>query len=252
MKLARNFRESARNALRGRWGMAVIASVIASILGGTLFDTDFNLTYTEESEEITAAAPELLEYAIGMILFALPFILAMVFLSILLGSTVKVGHAKFYLDVIDGYPASIGSLFFYFRRWGTAVVAEILRVIIVTVGFAFFIVPGIIALHSLSMTPYILAENDSISAIDAMKESHRIMRGNRFRLFCLNLSFIGWILLSVLTFGIGLLWVNPYKNAACTDFYRSISDTYRIPYLHVDETSEDSGESSEGDWYYGE
>ena len=106
------------------------------------------------------------------------------------------------------------------------------------------------------MTPYIIAENDGIKVIDAMKESHRIMRGNRFRLFCLHFSFIGWILLSVLTFGIGLLWVNPYINAACTDFYRSITDSYRIPYLSVDDPDDttDSGENDDGDstdWFYG-
>ena len=252
MKLARNFRESARNALRGRWGTAIIASVIASILGGTLFDFDFNITYTEEGEEIPSAAPEILEQLFGVFLLALPFIILMTFLSLLLGSTVKVGYAKFNLDLIDGYPASIGTLFFYFKRWGTAVIVEILKTVIILVGFILFIVPGVIAFYSLSMTPFILAENDGIKVIDAMKESHRIMRGNRFRLFCLQFSFIGWILLSILSSGIGLLWVNPYINAACADFYRSITDSHRIPYLHVDEPDGASEESSEGDWYYGE
>ena len=252
MKLAKHFRESARNALRGKWGIAVIASVIASMLGGNLFDVDFNITYKEESEDLTTVGPEFLEQIYAVLLVSLPYILLTMFIALVIGSTVKVGHARLYLDIIDGYPTSIGTLFSYFRRWGTAVITELLKAVIIFLGIILFLVPGIIAAYSLSMTPYIIAENDGIKVIDAMKESHRIMRGKRFRLFCLHVSFIGWILLSVLTFGIGFLWVNPYINAACTDFYRSITDSYRIPYLRVDEPDEASEESSDGDWYYGE
>ena len=251
MKLARHFRESARNSLRGKWGLAAIASVIASMLGGNLFDLDFNITYEEEGEQITVTNPEFFDQLYAMLLLSLPYILVGTFIALVIGSTVKVGHAKFYLDLLDAYPPSIGTLFSYFRRWGTAVLTELLKLVIIIFGVILFFVPGIIAAYSLSMTPYIIAENDGIKVIDAMKESHRIMRGNRFRLFCLHISFIGWILLSIITLGIGFLWVNPYLNAACTDFYRSITDSYRIPYLHVDEPEEttDSGESN--DWFYG-
>jgi len=226
------------------------------MLGGNLFDLDFNITYEEEGEQIVVTNPEFFEQLYAILLLSLPYILLTTFIALVIGSTVKVGHAKFYLDLTDAYPPSIGTLFAYFRRWGTAVLTELLKFVIIFFGIILFLVPGIIAAYSLSMTPYIIAENDGIKVIDAMKESHRIMRGNRFRLFCLHCSFIGWILLSVLTFGIGLLWVNPYINAACTDFYRSITDSYRIPFLRVDDPDEasDSGESGDGDnndWFYG-
>ena len=51
------------------------------------------------------------------------------------------------------------------------------------------------------------------------------MRGNRWRLFCLGFSFIGWSLLCVLTLGIGTLWLRPYEEAAWAAFYRDVSGT---------------------------
>ena len=62
-----------------------------------------------------------------------------------------------------------------------------------------------------------------MSVSEAMAESRRIMRGNKFRLFCLQLSFYGWYLLVAITFGIAAFWVIPYQQAAVAAFYREIS-----------------------------
>ena len=75
------------------------------------------------------------------------------------------------------------------------------------------------------MTGYILAENPDLSASEAIEQSKSMMAGNRWRLFCLHVSFIGWDILCSLTLGIGYLWLNPYKNAATAAFYREISGT---------------------------
>ena len=50
----------------------------------------------------------------------------------------------------------------------------------------------------------------------------RLMRGNKWRLFCLELSFFGWALLSALTLDIGTFWLRPYEEAAQASFYRQI------------------------------
>ena len=73
------------------------------------------------------------------------------------------------------------------------------------------------------MTEFILAENPDLTASDAIAQSKEIMHGNRWRLFCLHFSFIGWDILSSLTLGIGNLWLRPYKQAANAAFYREIS-----------------------------
>lgn len=78
------------------------------------------------------------------------------------------------------------------------------------------------------MTGYILAEHPELTASEAIASSKEMMSGNRFRLFCLHLSFIGWAILCAFTFGIGNLWLSPYRQAAAAAFYREISGTEQI------------------------
>ena len=78
------------------------------------------------------------------------------------------------------------------------------------------------------MTGYILAENPDLTASQAIQQSKEMMQGNRWRLFCLQLSFIGWSILCLFTFGIGNLVLNPYQKAAEAAFYREISGTGRV------------------------
>ena len=72
------------------------------------------------------------------------------------------------------------------------------------------------------MTYFILKDNPEMSATDAITESRKMMDGNKWRLFCLDFSFIGWILLSILTCGILIFVVEPYMLAARAAFYESI------------------------------
>ena len=85
------------------------------------------------------------------------------------------------------------------------------------------VIPGIIKSYSYSMAGFIMSENPEMSAKEAMEVSMRMMKGNKWRLFCLQLSFIGWGILCVFTVGIGYLWLNPYMNAATAAFYDEIS-----------------------------
>jgi uncharacterized membrane protein len=85
------------------------------------------------------------------------------------------------------------------------------------------------------MSYYVMAENPEMSGEDARRESIMMMDGNKMRLFCLQLSFIGWYLLSALTLGILLFWVVPYVQAATAAFYEEINPRINIPYLEVEE-----------------
>ena len=75
------------------------------------------------------------------------------------------------------------------------------------------------------MTDYILAEDPELTADEAISQSKSIMMGNKWRFFCLQFSFIGWDILATLAFGIGHLWLTPYKQAAYAAFYREVSGT---------------------------
>ncbi|MDR0351020.1 MAG: DUF975 family protein, partial [Coriobacteriales bacterium] len=77
--------------------------------------------------------------------------------------------------------------------------------------------------YSYYLVPFIQAENPSVSARTVFKLSENMMRGQRFRVFLFDLSFIGWVLLSTLTLGlVGYLWLNPYRMAAQAELYATL------------------------------
>lgn len=88
------------------------------------------------------------------------------------------------------------------------------------------IIPGIMKAFSYALTPYILLDEPELTARQAITRSCEIMQGRRWKLFCLSLSFIGWGILSLLTFGIGFLWLAPYMNASIAAFYEDARAEY--------------------------
>ena len=88
------------------------------------------------------------------------------------------------------------------------------------------IIPGIMKAFSYALTPYIIMDEPELTARQAITRSCEIMEGRRWKLFCLYLSFIGWGILSILTFGIGFLWLAPYMNASIAAFYEDARAEY--------------------------
>ncbi len=222
MKYARDFRESARKALSGKWGVAVGAGLVASLLGGgeTGIFSPQNLELdTESLTKIIPSPSEPFLAILGAIMaFSFVFSVAM----FILGSITTFGYARFNLMLIDGESPSVKEIFSFFPRAGKAIVTNLFRQLFISLWSLLFLIPGIIAMYNYAMTTYILAENPTLSPRDALRQSKDLMYGHRWRFFCMRLSFIGWILLGCLTLGIGLLWVLPYVQAATADFYREI------------------------------
>ena len=88
------------------------------------------------------------------------------------------------------------------------------------------IVPGIVKGLGYSLTPFIVKDHPELTANQAIDLSARMMKGHRFDLFYLYLSFLGWIMLSMLTLGIGLLWVLPYMETTLAAFYQEVNTEY--------------------------
>lgn len=88
-----------------------------------------------------------------------------------------------------------------------------------------FVIPGIVKAYAYAMTPYILADCPDVSATDALKVSMRIMDGHKFEFFVLELSFIGWELLSILGLFIPMfLYVGPYMQTTYAAYYKDLMD----------------------------
>ena len=143
--------------------------------------------------------------------------------SLIFSGVLSVGMMVILLQISRYGTSKIESLFDGFRKGlGNNIVAGILVGVFTFLWSLLFIIPGIVKSYSYSMTFYILADNPEMSPTDAINESRRMMDGNKWRLFCLDLSFIGWYLLSFLTLGILLFWVDPYQMMARAEFYESI------------------------------
>ena len=240
-----NFKEIKRHALdclRGNWGIAILGALIAAALGGINDSSSINFSGGSGSSSSGSSADRWgsmdSDQLIEMLSVLIPIVLIIMFVTLVMsvaffivGSTVGVGYAKFNLYLIDGIRPSIGAIFSYFRHLKTAVLAELFVTIKVTLGLLLFIVPGIIAAYKYSMVKYILADDPTMSARDALFESARLMNGNKWRSFCFGLSFIGWNMLVAVSFGIAAIWVVPYEQAAFAKFYREIKREKAIAYL---------------------
>ncbi len=79
------------------------------------------------------------------------------------------------------------------------------------------------------MVEFIAADNPEMSATEVIDASTKMMKTHRFRLFCLYLSFFGWVLLGIITFGVGLVFIVPYFNAAKIQFYEELLALNQTP-----------------------
>jgi uncharacterized membrane protein len=105
---------------------------------------------------------------------------------------------------------------------GGNIVLGLLITIFTALWMLLFVIPGIVKAYSYSMAYYIKIDRPELTPTQAISESRILMHGHKMRLFLLDLSFIGWIIVGSLCFGIGLLWVNAYIQASRAEFYRDL------------------------------
>jgi uncharacterized membrane protein len=166
----------------------------------------------------------------GLLVMVPVFILDMIFgggkpsgvsgvYNLLVTGPMTLGFAMFSISIFRNRETSPAEVFYGFERFGKAFGLYIVMTIFIILWTFLLVVPGIIAAFRYSMSFYILADNPDIGIMEAINESKRMMRGNKWKFFCLNLSFIGWGLLCLLTMGIGFLWLAPYLSVTMVAFY---------------------------------
>ncbi len=197
MKPNSEYRKEALNALEGNWGNAVVAVIIYFALSGIL-GISFSWPISSFPDEV-----QIISNISNLLLLPVEFALTIGFLRI-----------------IRNQEFSINKLFSYYnaRVW----VTMILVVIYEFLWTLLLIIPGIIKYYSYRMTYYILLDEPELKYNAAIEKSVEIMKGKKFKLFLLDLSFIGWALLCILTLGIGLVLLVPYMNTAQAAFYEDL------------------------------
>ena len=107
------------------------------------------------------------------------------------------------------------------EKWLDLLIANILTSIIVGIGFALLIIPGIIASLALAMINYFIIDQNAKGS-DSIKLSNEAMKGHKGELFAFRLSFIGWFILVPFTLGLLLIWLIPYTKVAEALYYDKI------------------------------
>ena len=225
---AKILRARARANLAGNWGVSVAVALVASLLGGLITGGSF---LPDLQSELTEYFPFLQRIAdtmgkgirVGSFTFSLRGgILG--FTAFLIGGVLQIGYADFLLKQHDGKEVRFSDLFSKFDYFGTGFAQRFLRSLYVMLWSLLFIIPGIIKEYGYAMTPFILAEHPQLTASRAIELSEQMMDGHKAELFILEMTFLGWSLLAVLTMNLGHLFLNPYKNAAHAAFYRQLQE----------------------------
>lgn len=250
MKKNSDYKNAALAALKGNWGKAVLAAVVFFAvtylaLGPYMYHTVKLQTYVQEnlptdySSGLGAAMRQAMEATISLaqdpeyvamqtkangsmglyylLLFFVVFPLSVGFCNTFRRLFVR-GD-----DALTENMCKIATTNYWHKVWGMVLMA-----IFIFLWSLLLVIPGIVKAFSYSMTPFILEENPDLSANDAIDHSRAIMKGHKFDLFWLLLSFIGWGILCLFTFGIGFLWLMPYMQTSIAAFYEDVKADYEV------------------------
>lgn len=201
---ASDYRRQGKESLEGEWGTAAwitvqffvihfIVNGLANLIGTGNFFTAGNATVNILSEIMSI-----------FILMPLTVGLSIAFLN-----NARENHLK------------NKSLYVFFtngRYWGT-VGLTFVESIFLGLWFLLFVIPGIIKSLSYSQAYYIWKDNPNISILDCITASRQAMNGNKWELFYVYFSFIGWYFLGMISIGIGFIWIIPYVTSTSVVFY---------------------------------
>lgn len=193
MKTSSELRAQAWGALSGKWGMAVVATLVYGVISGVLSFIPF-VSW------------------IATLLVSLPL---------------AYGFVIMLLNVVRGSDVKLDTMSEGFKDYGRILGTMLLSSVYQFLWMLLLIIPGVIKGYSYALTPYLLKDHPELKFNAAIEESMRLMSGNKMRLFLLDLSFIGWFLLGLITFGIAFLWITPYWNTARAAFYEDLMSDLR-------------------------
>ena len=135
------------------------------------------------------------------------------------------GYLTLLLNAMHFRELVIGNLFDGFSLWWQIILLEFLKGLLVGLASLLLFIPGIILAYSYRLAPYLLITNPGMDVIECLRESRTRMRGHKFELFLLDLSFLGWILLCVIPIlgWVVYIWLMPYMNLSVLYFCEAVS-----------------------------
>lgn len=224
---------------RNYWKAVLTACLFSVVFGGISFaggmGSGMAFSGSTGSDGVTGASifdslPDELLVMLGMLaatLLVVAFVVLVISIAaqILLVNPFAVGIYRFRINAVrgNGNVSDLGHGFDvnYKRNVKTMFFMELY----IFLWALLFVIPGLVKAYEYRMIPYLLAENPEMSKNEAFAASKAMMKGNKWRAFVLDLSFILWEFLSSLTFGlVGLFWVEPYKQLTDAALYDALKN----------------------------
>lgn len=243
--------------------VSFVASILgATSSGGITSSLNFDGENSETLKQLFTAPDPLgmISAFLPLIIFTVSLgIISTIAFSLFVSSPVMLGYQKYLLALNDGNEGkkNVSTLFDFFTSatyWKSVLLnllhslilgAAVIPMLVGLIAAAILIfIPFMLPLALLAMlcgcgitvaialplsytytyAHMIMAEYPTLTPVEALRNSRTLMHGKRRRLFCLDFSFIGWILLSILTLGIGFIFLAPYMHAARVAFYHDVAN----------------------------
>lgn len=204
---SKNIRTLARESLKGKWMTAILATivyVIALMLPASIIDVIFG------GEDHYSSLSGLYTFLVTG-----PF---------------TMGYSMFILNLFRRKEANIGQIFYGFEKFFKVMGLYIVMCIFITLWTLLFIIPGIIAAYRYSQAFFILIDHPEYGIMQCLAESKAMMTGNKGKLFCLELSFIGWMILSAIPAGI-ISFIFEHSSAAVVELAALVGEFFMAPVI---------------------
>lgn len=216
----------AKSVLTTSYWKALLVSIVIAFIGGHDGGGSFNFRFGNNEFRRFTDSPGMNDGG-GLPFFLVAFagvaffiFIIVVSIRIFLGYPLEVGGRRFFVRSAkaDTDTNNLGYAFDK-SRYMEIIKAMLYRSVLTFLWTLLLIIPGIIKSYAYRMVPYILADNPQIGYKRAIELSNKMTSGEKFDMFVLDLSFIGWYLLGTLALVIGVIFVMPYENATKAQLY---------------------------------
>lgn len=226
MWTSEEMKQRAKDALQGKYWAILGVSILGGVLQGAFFTLLMEIYDPQDGLVFLFG-----NYAIDMQALIRIWIVIMLvswIYSVFVGHTIWIGLTKYYLESADKI-GTLSTLFDFFKSsYWNVVKITFLYYLKIALWLLCFVVPGIIKLYEYRMVPFILAENPDMNSSEVFKQSALLTQNNKWNIFVLELSFLGWILLGVLCCGIGVMFVAPYVDMTMTQLYLYLKEMHGL------------------------
>nr|WP_234005712.1 DUF975 family protein [Lactobacillus sp. CBA3606] len=243
MKTRAELKQEVKQLFKGRWKNAILLCIVVSLLSmfGVLSNYSSRINHSDSLSDnhqmVTALFDKITmqELITALVAFLVVLLIELVFAFIV--RIFAVGTSYSMLDWVRQPDREIhavsDSTVGFTKKYAWPIIAlQILQGVLTLLWGLLLIVPGIIKSFAYSQTFYVY--KDMLAATpagqprprfrDAITRSRQLMHGHKFEYFVLQLSFIGWAILSIMTFGIGQLWLTPYRYGVFANYYQNLVD----------------------------